>query len=244
MLRRIITRGGRSRAYVNGSLATLAQLQPLAEQLVAVCGQHEHQGLLERDAHLPFVDRFGGHLNLLEEYRRGFALWHEAGEQLARLAAAERERSQRLDLLRYQLEEIDGLQPRPGEDEELAAERLLLQNAERLAAAANGGYEVLYAADGAVCERLGRLAGELDGLAGIDPSLEPLAEALRQALYSLEDVAAQLRSQLGRISFEPGRQEEVEGRLAKLTSLKRKYGEPLAAVLEYRESGGRRTRPA
>jgi len=236
VLRRVVNRGGRSRAYVNGSLATLAQLQPLAEQLVAVCGQHEHQGLLERDAHLPFVDRFGGHQQLFDEYRGCFAAWRETGEQLARLTAAERERAQRLDLLRFQQQEIDGVCPRSGEDEVLGAERLLLQNAERLAAAANGGYEVLYAADGAVCERLGRLAGELEGLSGVDPSLQPLAEALRQALYTLEDVATQLRSQLGRISFEPGRQEEVEGRLAQLTNLKRKYGESLEAVLEYRES--------
>jgi DNA repair protein RecN (Recombination protein N) len=234
VLRRIVNRGGRSRAYVNGSLATLGQLQPLTEQLVAVCGQHEHQGLLAREAHLALVDRFGGHVPLLEEYRGCFLAWRETGEQLARLATAERERAQRLDLLRYQLEEIDGAQPSPGEDEALAAERLLLQNAERLAAVANGGYETLYAADGAICARLGRLAGELEGLAGIDPALGALAETLRQALYTLEDAAAQLRSHLGRISFEPGRQEEVEARLALLATLKRKYGASLATVFDHR----------
>jgi DNA repair protein RecN (Recombination protein N) len=236
VLRRIVSRGGRSRAYINGSMATLAQLQPVAEQLVSVCGQHEHQALLGRDAHLPLVDRFGGHLSLLDAYRECYAAWREVSERLVRLAVAERERVQRLDLLRYQAQEISAAQPHPGEDEELAAERLLLQNAERLAAAANGGYETLYAADGAVCERLGRLAGELEGLAGIDPVLGQSAEALRQALYILEDAAAQLRSHPGRISFEPGRQEDVEARLALLTTLKRKYGGSLAEVLAYQES--------
>jgi len=211
-------------------------LQPLTEQLVAVCGQHEHQGLLAREAHLPFADLFGDHATLLDEYRNCFAAWRSSVERLGHLVAAERERVQRLDLLRYQFDEIDGVQPRPGEDDELTAERLLQQNAEKLAAVANGGYETLYAADGAVCARLGRLAGELEGLAGIDPALGALAETLRQALYTLEDVAAQLRSQLGRISFEPGRQEEVEGRLAVLTTLKRKYGASLAAVLDYQAS--------
>ncbi len=236
VLRRIVSRSGRSRAYVNGSLATLAQLQPLTEQLVAVCGQHEHQALMEREAHLPFVDRFGGHVVLLDDYRQAFAAWRETGERLDQLMTAERERAQRLDLLRYQWNEIDAVQLCPGEDEELAAERLLLQNAERLAAAANNGYESLYAADGAICARLGRLAAELEGLANIDPTLGGLAETLHQALYSLEDVANQLRSHLGHIRFEPGRQDEVETRLALLTNLKRKYGATLAEVLTYRQS--------
>jgi DNA repair protein RecN (Recombination protein N) len=232
VLRRVVTRAGRSRAYVNGSLATLAQLQPLAEKLVAMCGQHEHQALLGREAHLPFVDRFGGHTAVLEAYRSGYASWRATGERLQRLATAERERAQRLDLLRFQLREIAEAQLRPEEEEELAAERLLLQHAERLAAATSGGFETLYGADGAVCERIGRVADELTGLAGIDPTLQPLAETLRQSLYTLEDVAAQLRSHLGRISFEPGRQAEVEARLALLGGLKRKYGLTLAALLD------------
>lgn len=231
ILRRVVSRAGRSRAYINGSLATLAQLQPLAEQLVAVCGQHEHQALMGREAHLPLVDAFGGHVALCAEYRQLYAAWRATGEHLARLAEAERERAHRLDLLRFQLREIDAAQLRPGEEAELAAERLLLQNAERLAAAASGGYEALYAADGAVCAVLGRLASELQSLAEVDPGMGPLAETLRQSLYTLEDVAAQLRGQLGRIGCEPGRQEAVEERLALLTALKRKYGLPLEEIL-------------
>jgi DNA repair protein RecN (Recombination protein N) len=231
ILRRVINRGGRSRAYVNGSLATLAQLQPLAEKLVAVCGQHAHQVLLEREAHLPFVDDFGTHLALLDAYRAHFVAWRETGERLARLQAAERERARRLDLLHYQQQEISEARLQPGEEEELCAERQLLQHAERLAAAANRSYEELYAADGAICERLGRLAGELTGLASIDAGLGSLGETMQQALYTLEDAAAQLRDHLGRINCEPGRQEEVEARLAQIATLKRKYGPTVAAVL-------------
>lgn len=231
VLRRVVSRAGRSRAYINGGLATLAQLQPLTEQLVGVCGQHEHQALLGREAHLPLVDQFGGYEDLGREYREHFAAWRATGEHLARLTEAERERTRRLDLLRYQAREIDEAQLRSGEEEELAAERLLLQNAERLAAAASGGYEALYAADGAVCAVLGRVAGELEGLAGIDPELGQLAETLRQSLYTLEDAAAQLRGHLGRISCEPGRQDQIEERLALLTALKRKYGGSVTEIL-------------
>ena len=231
LLRRVITRAGRSRAYVNGSLATLVQLQPLAERLVAVCGQHEHQALLGRDAHLPFVDRFGGHAAELDAYRASYAAWRATAERLARLTAAERERARRLDLLRFQVGEIADAQLAPGEEEELAAERLLLQHAERLAAAAGGGFETLYGADGAVCERIGRVADDLAGLAGIDPTLGSLAETLRQSLYTLEDVAAQLRAHLGRVSVDPARQAQIEERLALLGALKRKYGLPVEEIL-------------
>ncbi len=233
VIRRLVSRGGRSRAYLNGSLATLAQLQPLAEELVAVCGQHEHQALLARDRHLPAVDRFGGHLALVDDYRNAFAAWRAVGEELARLSAAEGERARRLDLLRFQVEEVAAAAPQPAEDEELAAERLRLQHAGRLSAGAGGAYESLYAADGALCERLGRLAGELEGLAAIDPVLAPRGEQLRQALYTLEDAAAELRGYLAAAVFEPGRLDEVEARLALLTGLKRKYGTTIDEVLAF-----------
>ncbi len=236
VLRRVVNRGGRSRAYVNGSLATLAQLQPLAEKLVAVCGQHAHQALLGRDAHLPFVDAFGGHQALQDDYRARYSAWRDVGERLARLTVAERERALRLDLLRHQVQEITAAQLQSGEEEQLATERRRLQHAERLAAAVNRGYEELYAADGALCERLGRVTDELAALAGIDAELGVLAEGLRQALYGLEDAAAQLRDHLGRIDCEPGRQDDVEARLALLATLKRKYGATVTEILDFRQT--------
>ena len=232
VLRRLVGRSGRSRAYVNGGMATLAQLQPLAEQLVAVCGQHEHQALMGRDAHLPLVDTYGNHLDLLGQYQAAFAAWRETGQRLDKLMADERERAQRLDLLRFQVRELDAAQLRSGEDDELAAERLRLQNAGRLTEVLAGGYEQLYEADGAICSQLGRLAARFEGLSGIEPELGDIAATLRQALYSLEDVAARLRVQLGRVGGEPGRQEEIEERLALLGALKRKYGSTLDGILE------------
>lgn len=236
VLRRVVSRAGRSRAYVNGALATLAQLQPLAERLVSVCGQHEHQALTSREAHLPLVDSFAGLDPLRAEYAGCFSAWRTCSEQLARLTEAERERAQRLDLLRFQAREIAEARLHPDEEGELTAERLLLLNAERLAAAAGGGYEALYGADGAVCEVLGRVAGELEGLAAVDPLMGQWGGALRQALYGVEDVAAQLRAHLERISFEPGRQAQVEERLAQLANLRRKYGATIAEILE-RQAG-------
>ena len=231
VLRRIVQSGGRSRAYVNGNLVTLAQLQPLSELLVTVCGQHEHQSLLQRNVHLTVLDRFGNLDEPLRLYRESYGLMKKISQQLECLEGAERDRQQRLDFLRHQADEITSAQLLPGEEEELLAERLLLQNAERLAGVTRGGYETLYEGNGAVCEVLGGLVSELQSVGEIDPELADLAETVQRSLFELEDVSTQLRSYLGRIAFEPNRLEVIEERLATLTRLKRKYAPAVEEIL-------------
>jgi DNA repair protein RecN (Recombination protein N) len=231
VLRRIVQSGGRSRAYVNGSLATLAQLQPLSECLVTVCGQHEHQSLLKRNVHLAVLDRFGRLDETLLLYRDSYRLLQNITQQLASLEEAERDRQQRIDFLRHQADEVAAAQLLPGEEEELLGERLLLQNAERLAAVTRGGYEALYEGQGAVCEILGGVTSDLQSVGEVDKELAALAEAVQRSLFELEDVSTQLRSYLGRITFEPDRLEFIEERLATLTRLKRKYAPNVVEIL-------------
>ena len=234
LVKRVVSRTGKNRVYLNGSLATLAQLQSYSEQLVTIYGQHEHQSLQRGETHLDLLDGFAGLAPLRRDYAACYAALQALRERLEHFAAAESERRQRLELLHFQQREIAAVDPRPGEDEELAAERLLLQNAERLASATGGGFEVLYGGEAAVCGELDRVAAELEGLASVDPLLGSLAETLRSAQYGIEDCSAQLRDYGRRIEFEPQRQDEVESRLAQLGQLKRKYGPTLAAVLEHR----------
>ena len=163
VLRRIVQGGGRSRAYINGNLATLAQLQPLTEQLVAVCGQHEHQHLLQRNVHLAILDRFGSLDGHVKAYRESFQKMQAVMRQLEKLENAERDREQRLDFLRHQSVEIAAAELSVEEEQALLAERLLLQNAERLVAVTRGGYDALYDSDGSVCEVLGVLVGRSAG---------------------------------------------------------------------------------
>ena len=236
VLRRLVQSGGRSRAYVNGSLATLAQLQPLAEQLVTVCGQHEHQSLLQRNVHLTILDRYGALDGQVNAYRDSFRAMQAVARQLERLEDAERGRQQRLDFLRHQSGEIGAAQLSPHEEDALQAERLLLQNTERLAGITRSGYEALYDGDGAVCEILGGLTSDLRSVAEIDKDLGSLAEAVQRSLFDLEDVATQLRSYLGRIVFEPDRLETIEERLTVLTRLKRKYAPSLSEILSLKEA--------
>lgn len=231
LVKRVVSSAGKNRVYLNGSMATLGQLQGFASRLVSIYGQHENQHLLRVETHLPLLDAFAGHGELLDRCGACHRELSGIRERLARLDEAERDRKQRLDLLEYQSREIGEAAPRPGEDEDLEAERLLLHNAERLASATGGGYDTLYGGDRAVCERLAEVAAELEGLAGIDPELGTLGETVRSALYSLEDAAEQLRDYAGRISFEPERLDGLEQRLALLSRLKRKYGATLEQVL-------------
>lgn len=235
LVRRILSRSGKNRVFVNGSLLPLAQLRELTSRLVNIYGQHEHQNLQRSETHLELLDNFAALQPQLDEYRHNYKTMQALQRQLDQLELAERERQQRLDLLTFQQQELASAQLVAGEDEELEQERLLLLNAEKLTAATAGGYQRLYAEQGAVCEQLGELAEQLEALQHLDPQLAGLAETVRGSLYSLEDAASQLRDYADKLDFEPQRQEQVEERLALLTRLKRKYAPSLAELLAYQQ---------
>ncbi len=235
VVRRIVSRSGKNRIFINGSMARLGQLQPIVSRLTAIYGQHEHQSLQRTDTHLSLLDRFAGVDRELEDYRR---LYREAAELSASLRSLhedEKERRQRLDFLSFQSREIEAARLVAGEDEELAAERKLLQNAESLAAATAGGFDRLYGDEGAVCETLEQVASSLEEMAGVDPRLAPFAETVRSSLYGLEDVASELRDYAGRLAFDPQRQDQVEARLAQIGAVKRKYAPTVAEIVAYKK---------
>jgi DNA repair protein RecN (Recombination protein N) len=238
LIRRVVNRNGRNKIYLNGNLVKLAQLQPLIAGLMNIYGQHEHQSLQRSETHLAFLDRYAGLDAELEKYRRLYDEVEKLSVALHRLTQAESQRRQRLDLLDYQVREIDEADLRAGEDEELRAECSLLHNAERLSMTALNGYEELYGAERAVGERLDAVAADLEGATKFDEKLAPLAEAVRSALYAVEDVAEQLRGYAGRMSFDSSRLKEVDQRLALLADLKRKYGGSLQGVVEHRQAIG------
>lgn len=233
LVRRIVSKSGKNRIFINGSPTPLGQLRELTGSLVNIYGQHEHQNLQRTETHLALLDRFAGHEPLLDDYRRVYQQLLVIAEQMRKLDLAERERQQRLDMLKFQKQELTTAVLIPGEDDELEKERALLQNAERLAVASNGGYQLLYGESGAACERLVQVAGDLEQLKDVDPTLGTLADSLHTALYSLEDVAAQLRDYSGKLFFEPHRQQEVDDRLALLKTLKRKYAPTVTELIAY-----------
>ncbi|MCD6527297.1 MAG: DNA repair protein RecN [Desulfuromonas sp.] len=235
LIKRSLSRQGKNRVYINGSMATLAQLQQLMTPMLAIFGQHDQQQLQRVENHLQLLDGFGQCSELLADYQKQYRLLNDLQQQLQQLQQAERERSDRIDLLSFQSQEIAAARLQPGEDEELAAERLRLQHAERLHAGCQQGYDRLYADNGAICEQLGGLSQQLDGLQQIDPQLQGPVAAIQDALFTLEDAAGQLRQVADGVVFDEQRQSEVEERLIVLGNLQRKYHPQLSGILAYGE---------
>ncbi len=233
--------GGRARAYVNGQPTTVGVLRRLGTLLAEIHGQHEGQRLLEPASHRELLDAFGGGalLSLRARAEELFGRWRQLRSELRSLDVGERERAQRVDLLRFQISEIDAVRPRPGELEELAGLRTRLVNAERLRESVAGAYQALYGDEGAAADRVGRAAVLLRQAAVWDPALEPLVEALESLGAQLSDLSRDLHAAVERAESDPARLEEVESRLAALRALLRKYGDTVEAVLDYRDRAAR-----
>jgi len=231
LIRREITAAGRSRSFVDGALATAAMLRDVSADLVELHGQHEHQSLLDPSTHLRFLDADAG----LEAAAADVAaLWERLRECRDRLTGAsmdERERRARLELVSFQLGEIDAVKPVAGEDVELAATRLVLANAERVEGLCRSAHDELYENERAALTQLGSVWKKVEELAHLDPAFAPHLEARSAVKAQLQDLASFLRSYADGVDASPARLQEVEDRLARLERLKRKYGPGLDDVL-------------
>ncbi len=241
-LAREIRRSGRSVCRVNGRAVSLKILKEIGQHLVDIHGQTEHLSLLRVREHGNLLDRFGGLWPLRE---RVAALVQELGavrRELAALRRDERELARRVDLLRYQVDEIEAAHLEPGEEEVLIRERTRLANAEQLLALSEEAYLALYEGgedQAAAVDLLQGAARALSSLARLDPGTASLAETAEELGYQLEDLAESLRDYRGRIEFNPRRLDQVEERLALLHNLQRKYGDTLEEVLAYAERARR-----
>ncbi len=234
VVRREITNQGRSRSFVNGALATAGALRELSHRLVELHGQHEHQALLDPSTHLPLLDSHAGLDQLAGRVASAWAAVHALRDQMDRSRMDAREKAARLDLIAFQLGEIEKASPAPGEDEELTATRNVLASAERVQQLCGESYGALYESDGAVLAGLGGVWKRVGELAAIDPQFAPYLD-IRDAIKSqLEDLAFFLRSYADGVDASPGRLQQVEDRLALLERLKRKYGPTLQEVIDTR----------
>lgn len=229
---------GRSQYRLNGEAATMAALREIGEHLADIHGQHEHQALIHERHHRRFLDSFGGadHLKLLDDFVARWRELTEARRLREQLATDERTRAQRLDLLRFQVSEIDDAGLAPDEDETLAAERRRLMHYEKLREGLMEAWEALEGdGSGGALQSL-RRAQEIAGeLAEIDPELAGAAGALIDAVEQSDDAARSMRSYLEAMDEDPQRIEEVEARLNLIAGLRRKYGESVAEILRHRE---------
>lgn len=233
ILRREIQAGGRSRMLVNDQPVTLAAVRLLAARLVEMHGQNEHVLLFAREAQLALLDQFAGVGPDLENVRQLHRRRQELDRELAGLSQDEQDRLRTLDLLSFQVRELEEAGLQPEEDVHLEEERRVLSNLEKVRAAAAGAFAELYEDEGAAISRVTTAARHLDELRRYDSAVSADVEPLAGARATLEDIAAYLRHYVDKLEANPARLDEIEDRLALIDRLKRKYGNTVQAILAY-----------
>src|SRR5437762_2517893 len=236
LVRREITQQGRSRAFINGELTTAGALKDLASRLIELHGQHEHQTLLDPSTHLGMLDAFAGDSASTERVAEAFTALREASSELSEARRALADNSARHELAAFQLAELDKAALKPGEDDELAASRQILANAERVQRLCEEAYGSLYDEDDAVLATLAGVWRRVGELATLDPQFRSYLEARDGIKAQLDDLAVFLRRYADSIEASPEKLQQVGDRLATLERTKRKYGPTLADAIAKRES--------
>jgi len=235
--RELARAGGKSQCRINGRLMPVAVLKEIAEGLVDVHGQHEHQSLLAADRHIDILDNWGGKdaLALRQSVAARFGEASALKREREKLQTDARERARMLDLYRFQQEELASASLQPGEEDELNANRSRLANSEKLSAAAADAYATLSGAErgAGALDALNAALAAVEHVAALDENLSPLAETLQSAVSYAEDAARELRVYQESVEFNPERLEEIEARLDLIRTLKRKYGETLEEIIAY-----------
>jgi DNA repair protein RecN (Recombination protein N) len=240
VLTREIWRSGRNVCRVNGMTITVSAMRDCGESLVDFHGQGEQQSLLRENRHRDFLDRFGGD-EVLKQRGLVEAIYREsvaAQARLEELQIGSRERARKLDILQYQIEEIDCAALTAGEDLMLEEERQLLANAGQISRLTAEAYEALYGGEGpmpAGVDRIGVAATALTQLGQIHRDAQEISEHLNSVLAEVDDIARRLINLRDRAEFNPAVLETVEERLAILRRLKQKYGDTIEAVLSFRD---------
>lgn len=234
LIRRVISRSGRGRAFINGNLATLGMLSEVGEDLLSICGQHEHQSLQRVETHIGILDEFGGILGLREEFQNAYQNYLSLSEELKKIHEERARRIKESDLMAFQSKEIEASGLQIGEEAVLKEERLILTHAQKLMAFAKVSEEMLYGGAGAAIERIQTILNQGREMATIDPTLSQTLKSLEATLIQLEEAAFVLRDYPRRIEINPMRLEEVENRLEEIDRMKRRYGPTVEEILLFK----------
>jgi DNA repair protein RecN (Recombination protein N) len=235
ILKRVISSQGKSRAYINNSLANVQTLSDISGSIIDIHGQYEHQSLLSPENQLDLLDLFGGLTKEREEVRNDFESLSSLKQEIKTLEQKDKERAQRLDILNYQIKEIESADLRPGEEEELTEEEKVLGNAGHLAELANEAYQSLYSSDSACISGISLIIENMRKITGIDSRAKEALKSSEDALPLLEETAYFLRDYKNSIDFNPERLGQIQERLELIKTLKRKYGDSVKEVLDYKE---------
>jgi DNA repair protein RecN (Recombination protein N) len=232
LIKRTINRNGKNRIFMNGELATLSMLSAVCEDLVDLCGQHEHQSLFKASEQIHLIDRFAGLEDLAGSTRSALQKTMELHEEWERLKKKEEERVQRLAFIQFQVEELSDAALVSGEDEDLLAEKRLLQSSEQRMQLMNQIDSALSGEEGAL-HALKIAANKARALSQMDESVGDTFRSIERALLEVEESSRQVGTYLGREDASPGRLETVQERLSLITNLKRKYGATIEDILAH-----------
>lgn len=235
-LRRNISLQGKGRSYINDTSAGLQTLSLVGASLIDIHGQNEHQGLLKKESHLSFIDSIGKPGEILQSLKLHYEQTGSLRKALSDSEIRISEMNQRLDLLRFQINEIDSFNLRQGEKESLEEELTILQNLSKLKENSETAYNTLYKSDGSCIEKLSSTISNIKEVSRIDRNAGELLEMLEAAYPLLEDSAIFLRKFKEKYEADPLRIDEINGRLDAIKRLENKYRKSVEDIIQYRRS--------
>ena len=236
ILRRSISATGKSRAFINDTMVNLHTLAEFAKSLVDIHGQHEHQSLLSIEKHRFFLDSYGKLLDYRGNVESLYREAHHLKREVAALQERVKDRAQRLDFLRFQIQEIESADLKEGEKENLMREKTILSNLGRLNELTETAYAMIYASDKSCMEQLSSIIAKVKEMTSIDNTKADTLNSLESAFPLIEDAALSLRGYKDSYDFDPAKLTAVDDRLELIKRLETKYGKGIDTIMRYRDN--------
>ncbi|AIS59762.1 Recombination protein N [Listeria ivanovii subsp. londoniensis] len=236
VLERNLFRSGKNSCRINGKLVTTVLLRQIGSKLIDIHSQHEHQELMNEEFHLSLLDRFAADKikSALTKYQANFKEYQSISKEWQNWTKNERELAQRLDMLRFQQQEIENANLQAGEEDRLLEQKNILANFEKLNENLQGAYTAIQGEPGGL-EFIGEAMRQMDSAASIHADYKVVSEAISSSYYMLEDSMSQIRQSLDQLEFQPEELNQIESRLNDLNQLKRKYGKTIEDIIHYEQ---------
>lgn len=234
IINRTLSREGKNVCRINGAPVTVSMLREIGGELIDIHGQHDNQSLLSPEKHCGFVDSFAGNADLIADYREKYGRLCEIRSKLKKLTTDESSKSQRIDFLTYQIDELEKAEIIIGERDELKARKSLINNSQKVIESLNIAYEALKA-DGAGIDMITDAESEIANASAYMETLGEASEKITDIRYELEDIAETVRDAMTEVDFDPSELEDIDERLDLLYRLSKKYGDTEEEMLEYLE---------
>ncbi|MGA3281327.1 MAG: DNA repair protein RecN [Smithella sp.] len=235
LVRRVISHAGKNKAFINGQMATLVNLTAVSELLINICGQHEHQVILNAENHIDILDEFGGCLPVRAQYTEIYNQYQQIRTQIEKLKDLSQRREEKADLFKFQLKEIQDINPQPAEDTALADEKKVLINFQKLSGWAANAYDLLYGEKDSIMVKLKEVQNQVKEIKKIDSNLQISDVDIESSFIALQETVLQLRDYSKNLFFDSERLAAIDERLELLNRLKRKHGGSLENVFRRKQ---------